>query len=98
MYHALLSSWNERTPPSDRETSMEPYKGKKGHTFGRRRPVLRGDFPVHLKPKRDTKFRDLPPPTGKSPFRLDLKNVLDTGDYDAIVAAKKLMFHVNGDM
>ena len=77
---------------------MESYKGAKGHKFGRRRPVLRGDFPVHMKPDRDTHFRDLPPPTGRAPFRLDLKDVLDPSDYRAIVNAKKIMFHVNGDM
>src|SRR5262249_34542285 len=80
------------------ESKMESYKGSKGHSFGRRRPVLRGDFPVHLKQARDTHFRELPDPTGKAPFRLDLKDVLSAADYRAIVSAEKIMFHVNGDM
>ena len=68
------------------------------HVFGRTRPNASGTFSLHTTPKRDTHFRDLPPPTGKPPFQLDLKTVVPAAQYKAIVAAKKLVFHLNGDM
>jgi hypothetical protein len=68
------------------------------HVFGRMRPSQSGKYPIHVEPERDTKFRPLPPPTGASPFHLDLKTILPASDYQAIVSAKKLTFHLNGDM
>jgi Icc-related predicted phosphoesterase len=68
------------------------------HNFGRTRPSDSGGFPIHLQPERDTAFRPLPKPTGAAPFRLDLASVISRADYQAIVAARKLTFHVNGDM
>ena len=68
------------------------------HVFGRARPNASGTFRLHTTPKRDTHFRDLPPPTGKTPFQLDLKTIVPALQYKAIVAAKKLVFHLNGDM
>lgn len=68
------------------------------HIFGRTRPSHSGGYPVHIQPERDVAFRPLPDPTGSAPFRLDLSSILSPGDYQAIVAAKKLTFHLNGDM
>jgi len=69
-----------------------------GHVFGRRRPSHGGKFPIHMRTKRDTHFRNLPPPTGELPFHLDLKSILPAKDYKDIADKKKLTFHVNGDM
>ena len=68
------------------------------HMFGRARPNASGTFDLHVVPKRDTHFRDLPTPSGRPPFHLDLKTVVPAADYAAIVKAKKLIFHLNGDM
>src|SRR5215472_13344348 len=68
------------------------------HTFGRTRPSQTGTWPVHVQPERDTKFRPLPAPTGSDPYHLDLGSIIPGSDYQAIKAAKKLTFHVNGDM
>jgi len=76
----------------------DAYKGSGSHTFGRRRPILSGKYPVTLEPKRDTHFRALPDPTGDPPFHLALENILEAEDFKAIVDAKRLTFHVNGDM
>jgi hypothetical protein len=73
-------------------------KGQHPHVFARTRPSQTGGHPIHLKPVRDTHFRDLPPPTGQAPFRLDIKDILPSDVYSAIVKHKKLTFHVNGDM
>jgi hypothetical protein len=66
--------------------------------FGRTRPSHGNTFTIHTKPKRDTHFRPLPPPTGTAPFQLNLKSILPAKNYDTIVAKKKLTFHLNGDM
>jgi hypothetical protein len=63
------------------------------HVFGRRRPNASGSFSLHTTPRRDTHFRDLPPPTGRPPYQLDLKSVLPEAQYKAIVATKKLVQH-----
>jgi hypothetical protein len=68
------------------------------HAFGRTRPSQSGKFPIHTTPERDTKFRPLPDPTGLVPFHLDLKSVISATDYQAIAQARKLTFHLNGDM
>jgi acid phosphatase type 7 len=68
------------------------------HTFGRTRPSQSGRFPIHTAPERDVAFRPLPDPTGTAPFHLDLKSIISPGDYQAIVGARKLTFHLNGDM
>lgn len=73
-------------------------KGSSTHVFGRTRPSQNGAHPLHLTPQRDTHFRDLPPATGQPPYRLNLKDVLSQADYEAIVKAKRLVFHLNGDM
>lgn len=43
-------------------------------------------------------FQPLPTPPGKSPFRLDLKDVLPAAEYAAIVKSQRLAFHVAGDL
>jgi hypothetical protein len=77
---------------------MSIVKGNKKHVFARKRPSQSGHHPIHVKPVRDTAFRDLPPPTGTAPFRLDLKDIIAPDHYQAIVQNKKLTFHLNGDM
>lgn len=77
---------------------MTIVRGRHPHVFGRARPSHRGQYPIHMKPERDTHFRDLPAPTGSAPFQLDLKTVLPDANYQAIVRKKKLTFHLNGDM
>jgi hypothetical protein len=72
-------------------------KGSRKHVFARKRPGTGGNT-VAATPPRDTHYRDLPGPTGKAPFRVDLKDVLDARTYAGIVKAKSLTFHVNGDM
>jgi len=42
-------------------------------------------------------FQTLPAPVGSSPYRLDLRDVIDPATYGAIVAAKHLVFHTAGD-
>jgi len=54
--------------------------------------------PIHIAPERDTHFRDLPPPTGSTPFHLDLRDIITDHSYQTIVDKKKLTFHLNGDM
>jgi acid phosphatase type 7 len=68
-----------------------------GHSFGRPRPST--DNPkLHIKPQRDTHFRPLPPPTGQDPFQLDLAAILPPPAIRAISSARKLTFHLNGDL
>ncbi|MDQ3818246.1 MAG: metallophosphoesterase [Acidobacteriota bacterium] len=67
------------------------------HVFGRSRPSETGRFPIHLRPRRDTHFRAVPPATGNPPFQLDLKSILPSKAYKAIVSKKRLTFHMNGD-
>ncbi len=77
---------------------MSISRTAKGHSFGRARPGETGGFSLHQEPARNVAFRPLPPPTGNAPYRLDLKSIISDSDYAAIVAAKKLTFHLNGDM
>ena len=81
-----------------RSTSIPSDRGSRSHVFGKVRPNAAGTFNLHTIPKRDTHFRDLPEPSGKPPFHLDLKSIIPATDYAAIVKAKKLVFHLNGDM
>jgi acid phosphatase type 7 len=72
--------------------------GQGAHVFGQQRPSSGGDFTLHGKQIRDTHYRELPPPTGAAPFRLDIKDVVSAEMYEAITAEKQLTFHLNGDM
>lgn len=42
-------------------------------------------------------WRDLPPPTGFPPFRMNLNAILDPATIQSISSAKKLVFHAVGD-
>lgn len=77
---------------------MSLIRGKQTHVFARARPSDGGKYPIQLTPLRDTHFRELPSPTGKVPFRLDLQTILPPETYRRIVARKQLTFHLNGDM
>ena len=77
---------------------MSLIKGNHKHIFGRLRPSQTGNTPIHLKPARDTHYRDLPDPTGNSPFRLDIKDIISAQAYRSIVDHKRMIFHLNGDM
>ena len=72
--------------------------GNNAHVFGLARPHATGQASLHQAPPRNTAFRDLPPPTGSAPFRLDLRDIVAPAVYDAIVRNRKLVFHLNGDM
>lgn len=77
---------------------MTVVKGTNGHVFGRKRPTHADRHPIHVEPARDTHFRELPPPTGEPPYRLDLRDILSAQDYQLITSKQKLIFHLNGDM
>src|SRR6516225_7110764 len=77
---------------------MATISGRPPHVFGRARPSHGGMHPIHIAPERDTHFRDLPPPTGSTPFHLDLRDIITDHSYQTIVDKKKLTFHLNGDM
>lgn len=77
---------------------MTVVKGSGSHVFARPRPSQAGVSGLHTQPPRDTHFRPLPPPTGQAPFHLDLKDIVAADTYKAITDAKKLTFHLNGDM
>src|SRR5215471_12833373 len=71
------------------------------HVFGRRRPSHIDDFRLHIEhdaQRRDTQYRDLPAATGQPPYHLELNTVLPAPHIQAITNARKLVFHVNGDM
>jgi len=89
-----------KTRPAKRRGTSRPRKapGNSVYTFGRTRPSHTGKYPIHAQPERDTHFRPLPKPTGTAPFHLDLGSILPPATYQAIVKAKRLTFHLNGDM
>jgi len=68
------------------------------HVFGRARPSQSGTYSLHTTPPRNTHYRELPEPTGQSPFHLDLATIIPPQQYKAIVQKKKLVLHMNGDM
>ena len=71
-----------------------------GHVFGRPRPSAK-KATLHTKPRdaRDTRYRPLPdPPPGPYPFQLDLASILPPESIKAITKAKKLTFHLDGDL
>ena len=72
------------------------------HVFGRARPSQSKPV-LHKTPPRNTSFRVLPDPKTfepprKPPFQLDLASVVSAKTIQAITAAKKLTFHLNGDL
>ncbi|MBY0366174.1 MAG: metallophosphoesterase [Roseateles sp.] len=73
------------------------------HRYGVPRPSADGQFNSHVRTPqevRDTHFRPLPPPLcgNKAPFQMDLASIIPAADIKAITAAKKITFHVNGDV
>lgn len=79
------------------KTKVTPHQ----HQFGKPRPSGDGNFNVHVstpQEARDTHFRPLPDPTGKPPYQLDLADIIPADSLANIKDAKKLTFHVNGDM
>jgi hypothetical protein len=77
---------------------MATKKNSQLHVFGRARPSESGKFALHITPRRNTKFRPLPVPTGQPPFHLDLKSIIPAQQFADIVKKKRLVFHLNGDM
>ncbi len=85
-----------------------PDSAPSKHVFARPRPP-QGKPTLHKKTpqeQRNTSFRPLPAPSDpkyfdtprQPPYRLDLASVLPAATLQAIVKAKKLTFHLNGDM
>jgi hypothetical protein len=72
-------------------------KGSNNHQFGRSRYNQHKLSFVNPPSVQGRGFQNLPSPTGKKPYRLDLKDVVNRPTYDAIVAAKHLVFHTSGD-
>lgn len=76
-------------------------KGKGSHQYGKSRPSGDGQYNIHVltsKHTRDTHYRPLPKPTGAPPFELDVADIVDPDTLSDITNAKKITFHVNGDM
>lgn len=94
----MAAKRNAKKTPSARTTPS-------GHVFGRPRPS-QAKPTLHVKAKRDTSFRPLPPPDDvavfdvvrEPPFQLDLASVLPPATIAAIRKAGKIVFHLNGDM
>lgn len=73
------------------------------HQFGTPRPSGDNNFNMHVstpKEVRDTHFRPLPDPPvcSKLPYQMDLASLIPPADITAIQQARKITFHVNGDM
>jgi hypothetical protein len=72
-------------------------EGSNNHQFGRSRYNQHKLTFTNPPSKQGRGFQKLPPPVGPSPFRLDLKDVVDEKTYAAIVAARHMVFHTAGD-
>ena len=68
------------------------------HAFGRPRRNQKSLAFTGPPSKPGSAFQPLPKPTGKPPFRLDLRDVLPPDLYAAIAKAQHLGFHVAGDL
>jgi hypothetical protein len=81
-----------------RKPPVKPQKPTGKHVFGR--PRLNQTRLGFSGPpsKAGSPFQPLPKPTGQSPFHLDLKDVLPADQYAAIATARRLVFHVDGDL
>jgi acid phosphatase type 7 len=75
-----------------------PVTGAGTHVFGRVRPAHDGDYQLNGQIVRVTTFRDLPIPTGQSPYHMNLSDLISPNAYQAVVDNKKLIFHLNGDI
>jgi hypothetical protein len=87
------------TRPSKKPTAVAKKPTATGqHTFGRPRLTQTSHGFTGAASTPGNKFQPLPKPTGKPPFRLDLKDVLPAAQYAAIVQSQRLAFHVAGDL
>lgn len=88
-----------RKKPSKKPAAIGQKPGATGqHAFGRPRVNQKSLGFTGAASTPGNAFQPLPKPTGKPPFRLDLKDVLPSGQYAAIVRTQRLAFHVAGDL
>lgn len=91
----------KRAPPARPEPMAGSHsyvkEGANHHQFGRSRYNQHRLAFINPPTKRDQGFQQLPPPVGSSPYRLDLKDVVDPATYQAILLSKNLVFHTAGD-
>src|SRR5713226_5047807 len=76
-----------------------PARSPKPHQFGR--PRLNQNklaFRHGRPPTAGVGFHDLPAPTGKPPYHLDLSQIIPADQYKDVTNAKRLVFHTAGDM
>ena len=70
-------------------------KSRHGHSFAP--DINPPGFHTIVDADRNQPWRDLPPPSGLPPFRMNLQSILDPNTYQQIVADKLLVFHSVGD-
>ncbi len=95
----------EHACSQSRHLDVNHYRSKVPHhpvaagnrAFGARRLPI--DFHTIVDPDKHPKqpWRDLPPPTGASPFHLDLATILAPESIASINQSGKLVFHAVGD-
>src|SRR5579863_2284170 len=81
-----------------KKAAQKNVKQAGSHVFGRPRLNQKHLTFTGAPGKSGSPFQPLPKPTGKPPFRLDLKDVLPADQYGAIAKANRLVFHVAGDL
>ncbi|HXX69507.1 MAG TPA: metallophosphoesterase [Polyangiaceae bacterium] len=84
-------------PPADPRSRSLIKQGSNNHQFGRSRYNQHKLSLINPPTKYNQGFQKLPQPIGPSPYRLDLKDVIDPATYEAIVSGKYLVFHTAGD-
>ena len=70
-------------------------KSRHGHSFAP--DINPPGFHTIVDADRNQPWRDLPPPSGLPPFRMNLQSILDPNTYQQIVTDKLLVFHSVGD-
>ena len=70
-------------------------KSRHGHSFAP--DINPPGFHTIVDADRNQPWRDLPPPSGLPPFRINLQSILDPNTYQQIVTDKLLVFHSVGD-
>lgn len=81
-----------------KKPSRKPPTPTGAHVFGRPRLNQKSLAFTGAPSTPGSAFQPLPKPTGKPPFHLDLKDVLPPDHYAAIETARRLVFHVDGDL
>lgn len=81
-----------------KKASRKPPTPTGAHVFGRPRLNQKSLAFTGAPSTPGSAFQPLPKPTGKPPFHLDLKDVLPPDHYAAIETARRLVFHVDGDL